>query len=537
MDKGLIVYYITGITFVVIVSLVMYYVSVRFRLRLPSWFMSLCALFSCYMIFTQYSKYFSLHFYEDFAHWAQIFHNIATTGKPLCLSLEFYFPGAMNYFSVHFAPLIYILALPFKILPYNETIIGLNLLLMMSSVIPLYKISLDSYQDKRFALFMVLLLLWYPTFQYTVMYEFEMLRFSIPIILWMLYFWQKGKVGPYFIFVLLAVLVREEVGLTIMMFGLYLILFKKQWRTGFTTAVVGLGAFIIITQAIMPSLSGASLNDGHLAIKKLYGVFGETVGEAVVTILTNPLLTIKTIFQPIKIANIFMYFLPLLFIPFLRPAVLMAVFANLGIVLLSSNNKHSSYMLYYLSPSIPFIFYAFIKGWPRFLSMLDRYAVKIRGDYDLKSAAMIFVLSGLMITNVFFGPSPISLQFWFRNLRPAPFRTQNFHYSVYKISDHHRKANAFFNLMPDTAIVAAQRFLHPRMFKKKGITLIGKREGLDGRYKADYVLFDKTNNNLKKESPDYIAQSRFDLIENDKATWELVKSKDGYYLYRRIGGY
>ena len=59
-------------------------------------------------------------------------------------------------------------------------------------------------------------------------------------------------------------------------------------------------------------------------------------------------------------------------------------------------------------------------------------------------------------------------------------------------------------------------------------------ESLDGAIKADYVFFDKTNNGIKKIAPAYNTQRDFDLIEKDEETWELVKSKDGYFLYRRI---
>ena len=534
MDKALIFYYLLGIVLVLGVSFITYFLFTYYNLRLSTWVLCLFPICSVYMFFAQLLKYRSLHFYVDFSHWAQLLSNIAATGKPWCFNQELLVPGAMNYLSVHFVPLIYALAIPFKIWPYGETIIILNLLLMMSAVIPMYKLTLTYHHNKRFALFVVVLLLLSPTFQYLVLYEFGMLRFSIPIILWMLCFWQKKKMLGYYLFVLLAVLVREEVGLTIMMFGIYLILIEKQYRTGLITALIGVGAFAVITQMVMPALRGGGYQ--HIAVS-LFSVFGNSISEIIINVITNPVLVLKVVFQPIKLANVFMYFLPLLFIPFLAPSILIAILANFGVGLLSTSITHSSYMLYYLSPSIPFIFYGFIKGWPKFLSMLKTFPVsgyRIRQANNIDSTAMAAVLSALLIANIFFGPSPISLQFWFKNLRPAPFKTQDFHYSMYNITDHHRISDEFCDLIPESAIVSAPHFLHSRLFKKRGTMIFPQLESSDGAVKAQYVLFDKTNNGLKNKSPSFFAQPDFDLVEKDTEKWKLVKSKDGYYLYENI---
>lgn len=418
----LMIYYATGSLFVAASSAAVYYVLRRHDLKPSSWLLCLMAALSSYMLPAQYLKYRSLHFYADFSHWAQILFNIAKTAKPLCPSQEMIVAGAQNYFSVHFVPLIYFIASPFAIWPYSETIILLNFLLMISAVIPLYKLALQYNGDKQFGLFMIVMLLWYPTFQYTVMYEFEMLRFSIPIIFWMLYFWERKKTVLYFIFVLLAVLVREEVGLTIMMFGAYLWLVERRKKIGLATSLIGLGAFIIITQLIMPALrEGATYS--HIA-----GYW-----------FAHPLTGFSVIFEIEKTANIYMLFLPLSFIPFLAPSALFPILANLGVGMLSGSITHISYMMFYLSPSVPFIFYAFIKGWGK--------------TKNATHTTMWMALAGILASNVFFGPSPISLQFWFKNLRPAPFRTQDFHYSVYRVSPHHLKVEDFCKLKPDDSVI------------------------------------------------------------------------------------
>ena len=192
-------------------------------------------------------------------------------------------------------------------------------------------------------------------------------------------------------------------------------------------------------------------------------------------------------------------------------------------------------LLYYISPSVAFIFYAFIRGW-RNLIRVAGYCVDRWGGGQktrIHSGAMGMVLSGILIANIFFGLSPLSLQFWLKNLRPAPFNTQNHHYTAYIITDHHRKAKEFEKLIPDSAIVSAQHFLHSSIFMKKAIMIYPQLESIDGKIKADYVFFDKTNNGLKKGSPAYLSQWKFDIVEKNGKDWELVKYEDEYHLYKR----
>tara|TARA_B100001123_G_scaffold433304_1_gene557788 strand:- start:121 stop:1179 length:1059 start_codon:yes stop_codon:yes gene_type:complete len=349
----------------------------------------------------------------------------------------------------------------------------------------------------------------------------------------MLYFWEKKSLKLFFLFVLLATLVREEVGLTITMFGCYMILSEKRYRLGLATALVGLTVFGIITQVIMPLLRAAP-EYKHIAANS-FSTFGSTISEISFSIITHPVLVLKTIIHPIKLANIFMMLIPLLFIPLLAPLVLICTIANIGVLLLSNSLTHSSYMLFYISPSIPFVFYAFIKGWPKFIDIIGRFTAKMRGEKheNRASVAMAMVISGLFIANIFFGPSLISLQFWFPDLRPAPFRTQNFHYSAYSIKKHHLNAFDFLKYIPESGVISAPQYLHPILYKKKVAMVFPKLISDDGIIKAGYVFLDKTNNGLKPHSPAYITQKEINTIERDKINWELLHSEDGYFLFKR----
>lgn len=485
-----------------------------------------------YLFFAQYLKYQSLHFYVDFSHWMQLLNTIIHTGLPHALNQEFIVSGTLNYFSAHFVPFIYIFAIPFKLISRPETVIVLNVALMLSSAIPLYKLALYLRNDRRFALLISVLLLWYPTFQYITLYEFEMLRFSIPILLWMLYFFETRRTPLYVLFLILAVLVREEVGLTVAMFGIYAWFFQKRRKEGLFSVFFGLGGFILITSIIMPMMRGGEFI--HVAAGE-FSKFGSSPFEIVVGVLRHPALMLQTILNPLKLANLFMIGFPLLFIPLAAPGALLGMMANVGTGLLSTSVIHTSYQLYYLAPSIPFIFYALLKAWPSFTlpaPLEKRVVVKGLARGWAEKPLMNVLLVAVLVSNFFFGPSPISLQFWFKNIRPAPFRTENFHWSVYQITDHHRKIEELVRMVPDDAIVSAPQFLHPRLYNKKGALVFPALQSKDGKWQAGYVVLDTTNNGLKSESPAYVTQSDMMKVQRNNE-WELMKADDGYELYRR----
>lgn len=519
MTQDLMIFYSIGTLSVVCASLIAWLVFYKRQSRIPNAIFYLLIVASVYMVIAHWLKLMTLHTYVDFSHWAQVLHSIGKTGKPLSLNQEFYMPGTLNYFSIHFVPLVYIFAIPFKIIFKNETIVVLNYLLMLSSVIPLYKLARMEDASKGFGLFVATLLLWYPTFQYTVMYEFEIMRFSIPVIFWMLYFWECRRMVGYYVCVILVILVREQLGLTIVMFGLYLIVSEKKVKSGLITASMGLVSFLLITQLIMPSLSNSPSIEAP-------------VTRLIAQILENPMAHLLAVVHPVKLGNTFLLFLPLLFVPLFAPVVLLSTAANLGGSLISNTLLHSSYMLYYLSPSVPFIFYAFIKGWPRALSAAREIGV-VRAGLPPERVAMATILIGMLTVNVFFGPSPISLQFWSNNLRPAPFKTQSFHYSSYQVTEHHRRAQKFGELIPESAIVSAPQFLHPLLASKRGSMVFPMLEASDGRTRAEYVFFDKTNNGLDPMSPAFVDSTEFDIIEKDTTNWKLLSAEDDYYLYMR----
>ena len=90
----------------------------------------------------------------------------------------------------------------------------------------------------------------------------------------------------------------------------------------------------------------------------------------------------------------------------------------------------------------------------------------------------------------------------------------------------------FVDFIPDTAIVAAHMHLQSQLINKRG-TIFLDEHSKNPDYLADYIFFDKTNNNIRQQSPAYKNQQYWDKFEKDNKNWALVKSGDGFFLYKR----
>ena len=528
MSNQLFLFYLVGILIVFGSSLTVFLNVSYFKCIIPSWASCVLVISFAYVPVLQILKLYTMHMYVDFSHWEEILWSITQSGLPLSPSSEFINQGTENYFSTHFVPLLYLLAVPFKIWPTGETLIIMNFLIITFSIVPLWKLSRHLGFDKNMSLIWLVIFLWNVTIQYIALYEFEMLRFSIPVFFWILYFLEQKKWGLFYVLLIVALLIREDISLTVFMFGLYMCFFLKDLRRGLPIVTVSTIYFLIVTQWAMPALNMG----GGVAHLNILSYFAN---------LNQPIEFFINLFDPIKLANIFMIFLPLLFFPLFGWRILTCCLAVLGVGMLSGSYTHLTYMLYYVSASLPFLFYALLKGWQQLLGFFKRLPGVSSDNKLLGTALQSSLLTSTIVSCIIFGPSPISLQFWLEDMRPYPFRTQRHHYSAFELKDHHRIVPNFVNLIQDDAIVSSEQFFTPHLFKKKATMVFPQLINQDGSIEADYVLIDKSNP-LKTGSSNVPGSWRglrenpkkyYDIVENNTAKWELIKKVDGIYLFKR----
>ncbi len=509
-------------------------VAIRTGWRVPRLWSGLALGLSAYVVVAQVLKLHAHKDYVDLAAWCEILHNIVAGNGAFSSLQDGLVPGTGPWLSVHFTPLLYVFAIPFAVMPTPTTLIVMQFGILSLALVALFAYAADRFGRRDQALIVAAVLGLYPTYQYIHLYEFDMLRFSIPTLLGFLYFVERRRDRLAWVMAALALLVREEVAITVALIGAYLVAFvPERRRFGVVVVALSVAYFVVVTQIVMPALRASS--GGEHVAAYWFEPFGRTMLEVPFGVLANPLAALARIAEPVKLANLFMYMLPLMFLPSLGGPILLAALGNVGVNSLSGSITHTTFFLYYLSPTIPILFVGLVRGTVALGQWLPRRVAGRWGNGDGTGAVLVGLFATAIAANLFFGPSPLSLQFWSTDYRLAPFRTQNFHYSQYVVTPRDRELRTILASVPTPARVSAEQHLLPSLFNRGTLRVFPDISDVD------YVVIDryrreKTGVSTVPGSWDGLRrdpQSYYDSVERSPA-WEPVVDRSGYAVFARV---
>ncbi|MGL3807271.1 DUF2079 domain-containing protein [Paeniglutamicibacter sp. R2-26] len=222
-----------------------------------------------------------------------------------------------NLLGDHFHPILALLA-PLYWIWDDPRMLGIALAaLLVSTAIPVYLFSRPRFGHLGALLTASALLLWWP-FQAIVNWEFHEVAFGVPIMAWIIWAFDRGR---YWLVVGLAsslLLVREDMGITMVAVGIVL-LFHRQWAKAALTAAIGLGGYVVVTSYLIPLFSPA----GTFSYWQ-YTALGASAGAAIAFLLTHPFQSIGILFNhQLKVLLWMLSFLPLALLPLASPYVIL----------------------------------------------------------------------------------------------------------------------------------------------------------------------------------------------------------------------
>ncbi len=218
-----------------------------------------------------------------------------------------------NSLGDHFNPIL-ILAAPFYwVLGRPEVLFFIQAFCVALGLLPVYRFACRRLgQDSAF--------LWacaYPLFwglQNALGYDFHPDLFAVPMIAFAVDFADEGKNLESFIALALLLTVKEDLGLLIAGFGLYLF-FLDRWKWGFLCLGFGLCAFFFEVGYLVPHLRGTSAYP-HWP----YAEIGASPLEAFGNVIRHPLRVFQSVFFNLeKVQTMACTFAACAFLIFLSP--------------------------------------------------------------------------------------------------------------------------------------------------------------------------------------------------------------------------
>ena len=130
---------------------------------------------------------------------------------------------------------------------------------------------------------------------------------------------QAGRRGTAILAAAALLLVKEDMGLLIAGYGVYLLATRRRW-TGLGFLVGGIAATWLASHVLIPAFGGSA------SFYWAYGQFGRTAGSAAVGILTHPWHALHVLVTPgVKVRTMLGLLVPLGFLPLASPLTLAAV--------------------------------------------------------------------------------------------------------------------------------------------------------------------------------------------------------------------
>jgi uncharacterized membrane protein len=244
------------------------------------------------------------------------------------------FSGSMgSHFGNHATFFSYLIAPLYALHQHAETLLVIQAVLMGAAAIPLFFFA-RRHLGSWIACLVALTYLLYPPLHGAALYDFHYLPLG-PVFLWSaLYCLEARRDRWAVLFVILTLSVREDVAVGLGVVGAYLVLTGQRPRAGILVGALGAATFVILKLVVMPRFAG---HDSFVYMYNGLLPSGEaTFGGVLKTVATNPGFIFGSLIEQNKLIYVLQLFVPLVFLPVLRPLGLLFVPIGFLFTLLST---------------------------------------------------------------------------------------------------------------------------------------------------------------------------------------------------------
>ena len=361
---------------------------------------------------------------------------------------------------------------------------------------------------RALALVLVAAYFLFPALEFVNLFQFHEIALAIPLLSLATFFLLRERIAPFFITLFAALLVKEDLALIGIAYGLYIAFAQKKWRLGFTLAFASALWTILLLQFIIPSFRGDAyagagfyyFGSGIAQGTGRYDYLGKTFLEIIATLATRPDVVAQHVWIPAKLDFMLGLLAPLAFLPLAGAEILLMALPTLGISLLSDYPPQFSIQFHYTAALIPFLFFATARGFRRILNW--RHATR---------RALGGFIVAASLTGYFFSA-------------PGPFAAR-FEAERYALDAHDLRAYEFLQAIPPRAAVVAQTELAAHLAQRERYY---EFPGIPDYRQADYLIGDQTRLWYRVHRgfwDQWLATGYF----------EIVREQDGYFLARRRG--
>jgi uncharacterized membrane protein len=498
---------------------------------------ALCAIvFSYLSVMRHYTFNTSVY---DLAMYDQAVWN-TSQGHPFAINLlEDTMPGLTNKLGDHVEPILLSLAALYWLRSNPDVLLIVQAIALAALIWPLYQLVRHRSQSLWLAGVAVALYLLHPGLWNALLFDFHPVTLGAAFLVFTLWMLVRRKHVAALIFAVLAMMCKEQLGLSVAMLGVYAIFFIKHpstaplrgsahavsqpqagrrawrdaklirffrsrdWRFGVLLIVIGIVWSIIALGVIIPAFQPS----GSSYYLNRYGRLGSTFAEVLLSPLTKPDVFWSVISGPKRVSYYGDLLLPLGFLPLLGIEMLLPALPDIALNTLSAFAPSRTLDYHYAVIAVPFLVLATAWGIDRLSRGLGRW---------INQRAVLIAVS--VFTLIAMGAYQIDRYHGFVPLSDR-------YAGTYTIAPRDPIGWQLAAQIPPDAVVSAQFNLLPHVSQRQRAHIFPRLED------ATYVFLD-TQGVIEPFQTQAEFRAAVDALRADP-TFEVIAAQDGFLLLRR----
>ncbi len=239
----------------------------------------------------------------------------------------------MSYFGDHTGFILPLFVPVYWLAPYPATLLLLQTCLIALAGIPVFLIARRVWSDTFAAGAVTAAFLFFPTIASQHVNQIHDTQFTLAFPLFAFYFFETGNFRLFVTFLLLSCLGKENIPLTLFMFGVYAWWLRRPWKWVVTPMVISATVMALMFKVVMPYF-----RRGHpYRSFGYFGSLGETPWQVLTSVVTNPALFLSALFSQQNVMYLIQLVQPVGWVlPFLSLPVIFAL-PDLLVNLLAEN--------------------------------------------------------------------------------------------------------------------------------------------------------------------------------------------------------
>jgi len=420
--------------------------------------------------------------------------------------------GITTRLAMHVEPILLLIAPLYLLWSDPRVLLILQATALAAGGWPIFRLATERLNSGLAGIAFLLVYLLFPAVQGPNLYDFHPSPLAAPLLAFAYYAADRRQWKTFVALTLLAALCREEIPLLVAAMGLYAAWVQRKRRLGLAVVAVSLGYFLVANALVIPHFSTTEIQ--QVMGGNRYAQFGDSVIEAVVTVLTQPHLAWRHVFSdPLRVRYLTHLLFPVVFVSLLDAATLLIAAPVIAVNVLS--NYEPMYWLdrlHYSAAIAPFVVIAAVRGTARLVRWLEA-----RRGITPAFTRRVLLAGTLMATlgyTLRFGHTPLSADS-----------------QMYCVTDRTAEAYSLIRRIPPDAVVSANGNLNPHVTQRPTAYIFPKLQGGEGEPPAEYVLIDLRGVFFPLPSPQAYEQAIADLTANP--SYELAGQAGDFRLWRR----